>query len=88
MHGGPVRDRALRNLALAAGIARGRIAIKGSGGVRSAADVRRMLAAGAVCVDLYTALIYRGWTLARDTARELAREGLEAPELHALNAQP
>jgi dihydroorotate dehydrogenase len=81
---GPIRDRALGNVAFAARLARGRIAIKGNGGISCAADVRRMLAAGAVCVDLYTALVYRGWTLARDIARDLAAAG----PLPALGAPP
>ncbi len=74
LHGAPIRRRALHNVALAGHVARGRIPIKGNGGIGSAADVRRMLAAGAVCVDLYTAFVYRGWTLARDIARELAAD--------------
>jgi dihydroorotate dehydrogenase (fumarate)/dihydroorotate dehydrogenase len=72
LHGPPIFDTALANVARAAGFARGRIAIKGNGGVSSAADVVAMLRAGATCVDLYSAFVYQGWTIARDINRELA----------------
>jgi dihydroorotate dehydrogenase (fumarate)/dihydroorotate dehydrogenase len=72
LHGRAIFDAALENVARAAGLARGRIPIKGNGGVSSAADVLAMLHAGARCVDLYSAFIYRGWTVARDINRELA----------------
>jgi dihydroorotate dehydrogenase len=72
LHGGAIFDAALENVARAAGFARGRIAIKGNGGISSAADVVAMLRAGATCVDLYSAFIYQGWSVARDINRELA----------------
>jgi dihydroorotate dehydrogenase len=72
LHGPAVFDAALENLARAARFARGRIAIKGNGGVSSAGDVVAMLRAGATCVDLYSAFIYQGWSVARDINRELA----------------
>ena len=72
LHGPAVFDAALENVARAAGFARGRIAIKGNGGVSSAGDVVAMLRAGATCVDLYSAFIYQGWSVARDINRELA----------------
>jgi dihydroorotate dehydrogenase (fumarate)/dihydroorotate dehydrogenase len=71
LHGPPIFETALANVARAAGIARGRIAIKGNGGVFSGADVRAMLQAGATCVDLYSAFIYQGWGIARSINREL-----------------
>jgi dihydroorotate dehydrogenase (fumarate)/dihydroorotate dehydrogenase len=80
LHGRAIFDVALGNVARAAGFARGRIAIKGNGGVNSADDVIAMLRAGATCVDLYSAFIYQGWTVARDINRALAPllEGLVA----------
>ena len=57
---------------MAAKFARGRIPIKGNGGVSSAADVIAMMRAGAACIDLYSAFIYHGWSIARDINRELA----------------
>lgn len=72
LHGRAILDAALENVARAAGLARGRIPIKGNGGIGSAGDVVRMLRAGATCVDLYSSFIYRGWSVARDINRELA----------------
>ncbi len=71
LHGRAIFDAALQNVARAAGFARGRIPIKGNGGIGSAADVLAMRRAGACCVDLYSAFVYRGWTVARDTNRDL-----------------
>ncbi|MEO8202296.1 MAG: dihydroorotate dehydrogenase 2 [Betaproteobacteria bacterium] len=73
LHGGAIREAALANVEAAARIARGRISIKGNGGIRTAADVLAMLRAGACCVDLYSAFIYEGWTLARDIHTDLLR---------------
>jgi dihydroorotate dehydrogenase len=72
LHGRAIFDTALANVARAAAFARGRIDIKGNGGVRQAGDVLAMLRAGATCVDLYSAFVYAGWTVARDINRELA----------------
>jgi len=72
LHGRAIFDAALENVARAAGFARGRIAIKGNGGISSADDVMAMLRAGATCIDLYSAFIYQGWCVARDINRELA----------------
>ena len=72
LHGAMVFDTALDNLKRAAAIARGRIPIKANGGVRTGHDVLTMLRAGATCVDLYSAFIYRGWSVARRINLELA----------------
>ena len=72
LHGRAIFAAALENIARAAGFARGRIPIKGNGGVSSAGDVIAMLRAGATCVDLYSSFIYQGWSVARDINRELA----------------
>jgi dihydroorotate dehydrogenase len=51
----------------------GRLPIIGVGGIRSAADVRDKIDAGASLVQLYTALIYRGPGIAGRILRDLAR---------------
>jgi dihydroorotate dehydrogenase (fumarate)/dihydroorotate dehydrogenase len=71
LHGRAIFDTALENVARAAAFTRGRIDIKGNGGVSSADDVMAMLRAGATCVDLYSAFVYAGWSVARDIKREL-----------------
>jgi dihydroorotate dehydrogenase (fumarate)/dihydroorotate dehydrogenase len=71
LHGRAIFEAALENVERAAKFARGRIPIKGNGGISSAADVLAMRRAGAVCVDLYSAFVYRGWTIARDINRDL-----------------
>jgi dihydroorotate dehydrogenase (fumarate)/dihydroorotate dehydrogenase len=71
LHGRAIFDTALANVERAARFARGRIPIKGNGGISSASDVLAMRRAGATCVDLYSAFIYQGWTVARDINREL-----------------
>src|SRR5207302_11192842 len=78
LHGRAIFARALANVERAAKIARGRIDIKGNGGVSSGADALAMLRAGAVCVDIYSAFIYRGWSVARDVNRELLAAGFAA----------
>jgi dihydroorotate dehydrogenase (fumarate)/dihydroorotate dehydrogenase len=72
LHGRDIFEAALINVERAAGMARGRIPIKGNGGISSAADVLAMRRAGATCVDLYSAFVYRGWSVAREINRELA----------------
>jgi dihydroorotate dehydrogenase len=71
LHGRAIFETALANVERAASFARGRIAIKGNGGISSAADVLAMQRAGAICVDLYSAFVYQGWTIARDINRDL-----------------
>lgn len=71
LHGRAIFEIALANVERAAGFARGRIPIKGNGGISSAADVLAMRRAGAACVDLYSAFIYQGFTVARDINRDL-----------------
>jgi dihydroorotate dehydrogenase len=80
LHGRATFETALANVENTARIARGRIPIKGNGGVSSGADVIAMLRAGATCVDLYSAFIYQGWAIARRINRELL-EGLERTAL-------
>jgi dihydroorotate dehydrogenase len=71
LHGRAIFEAALENVERAAKFACGRIPIKGNGGISSAADVLAMRRAGAVCVDLYSAFVYQGWTVARDINRGL-----------------
>jgi dihydroorotate dehydrogenase len=78
LHGRAIFERALTNVERTAKIARGRIPIKGNGGVSTGADALAMLRAGAVCVDIYSAFIYRGWSVARDINRELLAAGFGA----------
>jgi len=72
LHGRAIFDAALENVARAARLARGRLDIKGNGGVFSAEDVQAMQRAGACCVDLYSAFIYEGWSVAATINRALA----------------
>lgn len=85
LHGRPIFTRALENVERAAGYARGRIPIKGNGGISSAADVMAMCRAGAICVDLYSAFIYQGWTVARDINRALLADPAALPMRDALS---
>src|SRR5262245_11858740 len=89
LHGRATFATALENVARTALIARGRIPIKGNGGVSTGADVIAMLHAGATCVDLYSAFVYRGWAVARMINRELIA-GLDRAPLLApsASAQP
>jgi dihydroorotate dehydrogenase (fumarate)/dihydroorotate dehydrogenase len=72
LHGPAVFEAALENVARAARYARGRIPIKANGGIRSGSDVLAMMRAGATCVDLYSAFVYQGWSVARRINLELA----------------
>jgi dihydroorotate dehydrogenase len=72
LHGPAVFDAALQNVSRAAEIARGRIQIKANGGIRNGSDAFAMLCAGATCIDLYSAFIYQGWSVARRINLELA----------------
>lgn len=80
LSGRPLRARALAVIHRVYARSRGALTIVGVGGVASADDAWDALAAGATLVQVYTALVYEGPTLARDIARGLAarlrREGL------------
>ena len=82
-----------RNLATVRDVvdaARGRIAVKSNGGVFSGADALAVLAAGAVAVDVLTAIVYRGWEAAARINRELLAlmEEQRIPNLAALRPAP
>lgn len=81
LHGRDILEGALENVERAAGFAKGRIPIKGNGGISTAADVMAMRRAGATCVDLYSAFVYRGWTIARDINRDLAPLWVQAASI-------
>jgi dihydroorotate dehydrogenase len=78
-------DDALRILGDVADRAAGRLAIKAAGGIFSGADAYRFLAAGATTVELYSAFIYRGPSVARSIARELGAE-LDTRDLASVRA--
>jgi dihydroorotate dehydrogenase len=72
LHGRAIFERAIENVRNAVRFAHGRIDIKGNGGISTADDVKMMLDAGCRCVDLYSALIYKGWSVARSLAKDLS----------------
>ncbi|MNP74901.1 Dihydroorotate dehydrogenase [compost metagenome] len=63
----------------------GRLPIIGVGGIASAEDAWQKIRAGASAVQIYSALIYQGFSLADRIARELdarlRRERISLPEL-------
>jgi len=54
-----------------AGVSKGRIVIKASGGVHSGADAFQLLMAGATMIDILTAFVFRGWNTAAKIKGEL-----------------
>lgn len=71
LSGRPTFDNNLATVRALAEAARGRIAIKASGGVFSGADALQMLMAGATMIDVFTAFVYRGWNVAAKIKAEL-----------------
>lgn len=72
LSGPPLFARSTQVLRRVRGIARGRIALIGVGGVESGATAYAKIRAGADAVQLYTALIYEGPGLVARIKRELA----------------
>jgi dihydroorotate dehydrogenase len=72
LSGTPLFKLSTAQLARAAGLARGRLALVGVGGVASGADAYAKIKAGASLVQLYTALVFRGPALVSRIKRELA----------------
>lgn len=66
LSGPPLRARADRAVRVAARRAAGEMVIIGVGGIMDADDAWRRLAAGASLVEVWTGLVYRGPTIARD----------------------
>jgi dihydroorotate dehydrogenase len=54
-----------------AAVTKGRIAIRAGGGVHGGEDAFQMLAAGAAMIDIFTALVYRGWNVVAKIESEL-----------------
>ncbi|MEZ4405971.1 MAG: quinone-dependent dihydroorotate dehydrogenase [Polyangiales bacterium] len=80
LSGAPLRARSLEVVRRVASRARGAFPVVGVGGVGGVDDAWAMLAAGASLVQVYTAFVYEGPTLAANLTRGLAararREGL------------
>jgi dihydroorotate dehydrogenase len=70
--GGDTTADALRILGDVADRARGRLAIRASGGVMTGADADRFLRSGATAVEIYSAFIFRGPAAPTRIASELA----------------
>ncbi len=79
LSGAPLFDRSTRVLARLSRLTQGRIPLIGTGGIASADDAYAKIRAGAAAVQLYTAMIYGGLSLAAGIARgleaRLARDG-------------
>ena len=73
LSGAPLFDRSTRILARLAEITEGRIPLVGVGGIGSAEDAYAKITAGASAVQLYSALVYEGLSLAARIARGLDR---------------
>lgn len=73
LSGAPLRQRSTAVVARLAHSLKGRIPIIGVGGIATAQDAREKLDAGAVLVQLYTALLYRGPQIVGEIVQDLAR---------------
>lgn len=80
LSGAPLFDRSTRVLASLSAITEGRMPLIGVGGIGSAEQARQKILAGASAVQLYSALVYQGLSLAARIARDLdgllARDGV------------
>lgn len=74
LSGAPLFDSTLRLVAAVRRSVPDHVSIVGCGGVSTAQDARRLMTAGAVAVQLYTAFIYEGPGLPGRLARELQQE--------------
>ncbi|MDO5630433.1 MAG: quinone-dependent dihydroorotate dehydrogenase [Paracoccus sp. (in: a-proteobacteria)] len=85
LSGAPLFDRSTRVLARLYRETGGNVPLIGVGGIASADQAWEKLRAGASAVQIYSALIYQGFSLAADIARalndRLAREGITLAEL-------
>lgn len=77
LSGVPLRARSLAVVAYIQKQMGGRLPVIGVGGVRTAADVQALLAAGASLVQVYTGLVYEGPGLAGRILRQMG-EGMPA----------
>ncbi|MCX7644625.1 MAG: quinone-dependent dihydroorotate dehydrogenase [Rhodobacteraceae bacterium] len=82
LSGAPLFERSTRVLARLSVLTGGRLPLIGVGGIGSAEDAYEKIRAGASAVQLYTAMVYRGISLAAEIARGLdallARDGFAA----------
>ncbi|MDO5657886.1 MAG: quinone-dependent dihydroorotate dehydrogenase [Paracoccus sp. (in: a-proteobacteria)] len=80
LSGAPLFERSTRVLARLYRATEGRVPLIGVGGISSPEDAWQKIRAGASAVQIYSALIYQGFSLAAHIARELdaraEREGL------------
>ena len=66
LSGAPVREHSTRVVRQLAAALAGEVPIIAAGGIMSGADAAAKIAAGARLVQIYSGLIYRGWTLVKD----------------------
>ncbi len=85
LSGAPLFDRSTRILARLYREVQGRVPLIGVGGIGSSEQAWQKLRAGATAVQLYSALIYQGFSLAARIAQDiddrLVREGMTLTEL-------
>lgn len=85
LSGAPLFDRATRILARLYKQTQGRVPLIGVGGIGSSEQAWEKIRAGASAVQIYSALIYQGFSLAAQIARDmdarLARENVTLAEL-------
>ncbi len=77
MSGRPLWPLARRKIGVVLEAAAGRLPVIGVGGIHTALQVRELLDAGCVAVQLYTALVFEGPGLPARIHRDLSRSGQE-----------
>ncbi|MDT8759114.1 quinone-dependent dihydroorotate dehydrogenase [Sphingomonas psychrotolerans] len=75
LSGAPLRELARAKLVEAREASGGQLPLISAGGIDSADEAKRRLDAGAVLVQIYSALVYRGPGLVREIVRGLAASG-------------
>ncbi|MSP54357.1 MAG: quinone-dependent dihydroorotate dehydrogenase [Myxococcales bacterium] len=73
LSGAPLAPLARQKIRVVLDASSGRVPVIGVGGIRTANDVRELLAMGCAATQLYTSLIYEGPGLVAQIHRELAR---------------
>jgi len=71
LSGRPTFANNLKIVREVAAVARGRIAIKASGGAHTGEDALDLLQAGAAMIDIFTAFVFRGWNTVAKIEAEL-----------------
>jgi dihydroorotate dehydrogenase len=71
LSGAPLFEKSTRVLAKLYEVTAGKMPLVGVGGISNAQDAYAKICAGATAVQLYTAMIYRGFGLAAEIARDL-----------------